>query len=319
MKTKALAKRVPGYELKEPFGQRIKKDFKRNKIKYLMVLPVVIWFIVFTYFPMWGVTIAFQDYEPSLGFLKSEWVGFKHFIDFFNDVYFWRILRNTLVISFLSILLGFPAPILLALLMNEVRNKYFARGVQTLTYMPHFISLVVVCGMIRSFMGPNGIITEFIYWLTGNEVSLLAEPKAFPWIYVLSTIWQEAGWGSIIYLSALTQIDTQLYEACAIDGGRRLRQVLHVTLPGIAPTIIVMLIMRMGAVLSVGYEKIILLYNPATRETADVILSYVYERGLQNMEFSYATAVNLFNSVVNVIFVIGANILSKKITQTSLW
>ena len=285
-----------------------------------MVLPVVIWYIIFIYFPMYGITIAFQDYEPSLGFLKSSWVGFEHFIAFFKNVYFVRLIRNTLTISLLSILFGFPAPILLALLMNEVKNKHFVRGVQTLTYLPHFISLVVVCGMIKSFLGPTGFISNYIYNITGNDISLLASPEAFPWIYVISTIWQEVGWGSIIYLSALSAIDTGLYEACEIDGGGRLRQAIHVTLPGIAPTVIIMLIMRMGQILGVGYEKVILLANSANMEAADVIQSYVYRIGLkEDLNFSYATAINLFNSAVSVIFVIAANAISKKFTETSLW
>ena len=298
---------------------RIRSDFRRNSGKYLLVLPVIIWYIIFQYVPMYGVIIAFQSYEPSLGIFASAWVGLKHFTDFFRDVYFFRLMRNTLTISFLSILLGFPAPIVLALMINEVRSKYFARTVQTLTYLPHFISLVVVCSMIKCFLGTNGIITHYIYQLTGNEMSLLTRPAAFPWIYVLSTIWQEAGWGSIIYLSALSTIDTQLYEACEIDGGGRIRQTLTITLPGIAPTVIIMLIMRMGSILSVGYEKVILLYNPSIYETADVILSYVYRKGLQESDFSYSTAVNLFNSLVSVIFVLAANLISKKVTETSLW
>ena len=284
-----------------------------------MVLPVVIWFAIFIYWPMYGITIAFQDYAPSLGFIESPWIGFENFKDFFSDVYFFRLLKNTLTISLLSILFGFPAPIFLAVFMNEIRNKYFIRTVQTLTYLPHFISLVVVCGMIKSFLGTNGFITQIIYQLTGDDMSLLGKASAFPFIYVISTIWQEAGWGSIIYLAALSGIDVQLYEACTVDGGGKIRQFFHITLPGIAPTIIIMLIMRMGSILGVGHEKIILLYNESVHETADVILSYVYRKGMLESDFSYSTAINLFNSVVGVIFVISANMISKKFSETSLW
>lgn len=320
MKLAAKIEKRDKETVSESFFQRLKKDIIRNKMKYIMVLPVVIWYVIFIYLPMYGITIAFQDYEPSLGFFKSPWVGFEHFKAFFKDVYFVRLLVNTLRISLMSIVLGFPAPIFLSLLINEVNNKHFVKTVQTLTYLPHFISLVVVCGMIKSFLGPSGFITQFIYQMTGNEVSLMASPKAFPWIYVVSTIWQEVGWGSIIYLSALSAINTELYEACEIDGGGRLKQTIHVTLPGIAPTIIIMLIMRMGAILGVGYEKVILLYNSSNMKTADVIQSYVYRIGLsENLNFSYATAVNLFNSVVSVMFVWTVNKISKKYSETSLW
>ena len=303
----------------DTFLNRLKKDMKRNWMKYVMVLPVVIWFAIFIYWPMYGITIAFQDYAPSLGFIESPWIGFENFKDFFSDVYFFRLLKNTLTISLLSILFGFPAPIFLAVFMNEIRNKYFIRTVQTLTYLPHFISLVVVCGMIKSFLGTNGFITQIIYQLTGDDMSLLGKASAFPFIYVISTIWQEAGWGSIIYLAALSGIDVQLYEACTVDGGGKIRQFFHITLPGIAPTIIIMLIMRMGSILGVGHEKIILLYNESVYETADVILSYVYRKGMLESDFSYSTAINLFNSVVGVIFVISANMISKKFSETSLW
>lgn len=305
--------------MNEPFSVRLKKDLKRNRLKYLMVLPVVIWFAIFVYWPMYGVIIAFQRYEPSLGILGSKWVGFQNFTDFFGDVYFFRLLRNTLTISLLSILFGFPAPIILAVLMNEIKNKYFIKTTQTLTYLPHFISLVVVCGMIKSFLGTNGVITKIIYYFTGNDASLLSKASAFPFIYVLSTIWQEAGWGSIIYIAALSGIDMQLYEACTVDGGGRIRQFIHITLPGIAPTVIIMLIMRMGSILGVGHEKIILLYNPSIYETSDVILSYVYRKGLLESDFSYSTAINLFNSVVGIVFVVTANLISRKVSETSLW
>lgn len=304
---------------KVPFGTALKKDMSRNWMKYLMVLPVVVWFAIFVYAPMYGITIAFQDYIPSLGFIKSPWVGFEHFTAFFKDVYFWRLLKNTFRISLLALAVGFPASIILALLMNEVRNKPFLKTVQTLTYLPHFISLVVVCGMIKSFLMPNGIIGSIVTAITGDDVSLLLKPAAFPWIYVISNIWQEAGWGSILYLSALSSIDQELYEACAIDGGGRWRQTISITLPGIAPTIIILLIMRIGQILGVGYEKILLLYNEVTWEVADVISTYVYRKGLLDAEFSYSTAVGLFNSIVNVIFIVTANKISAKVTETSLW
>ena len=304
---------------KKPLKERAISDIRRNWMIYLMVLPVVIWYLIFYYAPMYGVTMAFQNYKPSRGFFGSEWIGFQNFIDFFHDVYFWRVIKNTLRISLLSLFIGWPAPIFLSLLINECKNKYFVKGIQTITYLPHFISLVVICGMIKSFTGTSGVITNIIESITGNNQSILTMPKAFPWIYVLSTVWQEVGWGSIIYLSALSAIDQELYEACEIDGGGRLRQALHVTIPGILPTIITMLILKMGALVTVGYEKIILLYNESNMQTAEVISSYVYKRGLIDSNYSYAASIDLFNSAINIILVIVTNTISRRVSETSLW
>lgn len=303
----------------KPFGVRLREDFARNRVLYLMVLPVVIFYILFAYLPMYGITIAFQDFNPALGYFKSPWVGWENFKSFFGSVYFWRVLRNTLHISLASIIFGFPAPILLALLINEVNNKAFMKSVQTITYLPHFISLVVVCGIIRDFTSTGGVVTQMIAKVTGDNTSMLMKPQAFVPLYVVSEIWQGIGWGSIIYIAALSGIDTQLYEAASLDGCGRLRQVIHVSIPGILPTIVIMLILRMGSVLNVGYEKIILLYNPSIYETADVISSFTYRKGLQEFEWSYGSAVGLFNSIVNVFFLLGTNYMSSKLTQSSLW
>lgn len=303
----------------KPFGVRLREDFARNRVLYLMVLPVVIFYILFAYLPMYGITIAFQDFNPALGYFKSPWVGWENFKSFFGSVYFWRILRNTLHISLASIIFGFPAPILLALLINEVNSKAFMKSVQTITYLPHFISLVVVCGIIRDFTSTDGVVTQMIAKVTGDNTSMLMKPQAFVPLYVVSEIWQGIGWGSIIYIAALSGIDTQLYEAASLDGCGRLRQVIHVSIPGILPTIVIMLILRMGSVLNVGYEKIILLYNPSIYETADVISSFTYRKGLQEFEWSYGSAVGLFNSIVNVFFLLGTNYMSSKLTQSSLW
>ncbi len=303
----------------KPFGVRLREDFARNRVLYLMVLPVVIFYILFAYLPMYGITIAFQDFNPALGYFKSPWVGWENFKSFFGSVYFWRILRNTLHISLASIIFGFPAPILLALLINEVNSKAFMKSVQTITYLPHFISLVVVCGIIRDFTSTGGVVTQMIAKVTGDNTSMLMKPQAFVPLYVVSEIWQGIGWGSIIYIAALSGIDTQLYEAASLDGCGRLRQVIHVSIPGILPTIVIMLILRMGSVLNVGYEKIILLYNPSIYETADVISSFTYRKGLQEFEWSYGSAVGLFNSIVNVFFLLGTNYMSSKLTQSSLW
>lgn len=304
---------------KESFWERAKKDIKKNKVLYLLVLLPLAYYIIFQYVPMYGVVIAFKRYIPALGINDSPWVGFSHFKKFFESVYFWRILKNTFRISFFSIMFGFPAPILLALLINELSNKYFVKSVQTITYLPHFVSMVVICGIIKSFTGTNGIITNILSYFTHDTTSVLMHPEYFTAVYVLSNIWQGIGWGSIIYFAALTNINSELYEACEIDGGGRLRQAIHVTIPGILPTIIIMLIMRVGSILNVGYEKIILLYNPLTYKTADVISTYVYRKGLLENNYSYATAVGLFNSVVNVIFLCLCNRFCRKVSDTSLW
>lgn len=303
----------------KPFGVRLKEDLIRNRLLYLMVLPVIAFYILFAYLPMYGVTIAFQDFDPALGYMKSPWVGLENFRNFFDSVYFFRILRNTLRISLANIIFGFPAPILLALLINEINSKAFMKSVQTITYLPHFISLVVVCGIIKDFTGTNGVVTQLISKFTGDNTSMLMKPECFVPLYVVTDIWQGIGWGSIIYIAALSGIDTQLYEAAALDGCGRLRQVWHVSIPGILPTIVIMLILRMGSVLNVGYEKIILLYNPSIYETADVISSFTYRKGLQEFEWSYGAAVGLFNSLVNVLFLLGTNLLSRKLTESSLW
>ncbi len=301
------------------FIKCISADFKRNRIKYLMVLPILILLILFCYKPMYGILIAFKRYRPSLGIMESKWVGLKYFRQFFRDPYCWRLFRNTLSISFLNLLFGFPAPIIFALLLNEVRVKKFKKTVQTISYMPHFISMVVVCGMITSFCASDGLFNNIIELFGGERSNLLMNKNLFYPIYIISDIWKNLGWDSIIYLAALSGIDQEQYEAAKIDGANRLQQMFHITLPGIMPTVSMLLVLRIGSLLSVGYEKIILLYQPTTYEVADVISSYVYRRGLQSGEFSYGTAVGLFNSIVNIILLLTANKVSKKMGQSGLF
>jgi len=300
-------------------GTLLKKDLYANREVYFLLIPVVVFYIIFCYMPMYGALIAFKDYAPKLGVTGSPWVGFKHFEIFFNSPSFLTILWNTVRISLYSLLVEFPAPIILAMLINELRNARFAKVVQTATYLPHFISLIVVCGMIKDFTRDTGIITQLLSLFGVPEVSLLGYPQYFLPIYIGSNIWQDVGWSSIIYLAALTGVDPQLYEAAKIDGANKWQQTIHVTLVGIMPTIITMLILRMGSILSVGYEKIILLYNDATLEVADVISSYVYRKGILEQSWSFSTAVNLFNSVVNLVFLLITNKISSKVNETSLW
>ncbi len=303
----------------KPFSVRLKADFRRNKELYLLLIPLIAFYIIFKYVPMYGSVIAFQDFSPRLGITGSDWVGFKNFIDFFSDKSFIRILKNTVIISFSSLIFCFPAPIIFALLMNELRSKIFTRSVQTITYLPHFISMVVICGLIRRFTVDTGFINDIIAFFGGTRSTMLNNPKLFVPIYIISEIWQGLGWGSIIYLAALTGVDQQLYEAAMIDGAGRWKQTLHVTIPAIMPTVVIMFILKIGNILNVGYEKIILLYNPLTYETADVISSFVYRKGLLEQNWGYSAAVGMFNSVINFILLIAANKLSKKYTETSLW
>lgn len=284
-----------------------------------MILPVVIYIAVFCYKPMYGVIIAFKNFRPAVGIIDSPWVGFRHFTTFFSDYNFWRILKNTFSISALSILFGFPAPILLALLINEIRNTKFKRMVQTISYMPYFISMVIICGLIKTFCQSDGIITDLVVALGGERINLLASKNWFYPIYIISNIWQNIGWDSIIYLAALSGIDQEQYEAAKVDGAGRIRQIISVTLPGLMPTVTILFILKMGSILNVGFEKILLLYSPTTYEVADVISTYVYRIGILDANFSYSTAIGLFNSIVNIIFLLLTNTISKKMNNSGLF
>lgn len=300
-------------------SQVVVKDFKRNKYKYLIFLPVAIYFIIFCYKPMYGVIIAFKNFQPSLGIMDSPWVGINNFTRFFNDFYFTRILKNTFLISIYSILWGFPVPIIFALLINELKNHKFKRFVQSTTYLPHFISTVIICSMIRQFSFTDGLFNDIIHFLGGSRSQILQHASNFRTLYVASEIWQHFGWNSIIYMAALSSIDPSLYESSNIDGAGRFRQMWHITLPGITPTIIILFILRMGSIFSIGYEKILLLYNEAVYSTADVISTYTYRVGLVGGNYSYGTTVGLFNSVINVLFLLGTNYILSKSTETSLF
>ncbi len=301
------------------FFKRLSKDLVRNKNLYIMLLPVILYYLIFCYFPFYGAQIAFRNFKPRAGILGSEWVGLANFKAFFTGVFFTRLVRNTLSINILNLIIGFPAPILLALLLNEVRNIRFKKAIQTVSYLPHFISTVVVCGMIMQFVSTEGFITKLMTLFGFSQNNLLTNPGMFRPIYISSEIWQGLGWGSIIYIAAISGINTELYEAATIDGAGRFKQVLNVTIPGILPTIITMLILRIGTMMNVGYEKIILLYNPSIYETADVISTYVYRKGLLDLNYSFSTAVDLFNSVINLILLFSANRICKKLTDSSLW
>lgn len=304
---------------KRSLMQRAGAELRANKNLYILALPVLIYYILFYYLPMGGIVIAFKQYQLGSSIFAGDWVGLKYFKEFFSGLYFTRTLRNTLLISLYDLVLGFPAPIIFALLLNELRNKLFKKSVQLITYLPHFISLVVVCGMITDFFSSDGVLTNLFAAFGAEKMNYIGDARFFRSIYVGTNIWQGVGWGSIIYLAALAGVDQELYEAAVIDGAGRMRQFWHVTLPGIMTTIIVMLILRLGQIMSVGYEKIILLYNSGTYETADVISSYVYRMGLGESRYSFSTAVGLFQSVINLVLLLGANLFSKKISGTSLF
>lgn len=301
------------------FSTRLKKDLRVNGTLYLIFVPVLLFYILFRYKPMVGLVIAFQDFTPTKGMWRSSFVGLNHFEEFLGNPYFWRLMRNTLWISFSNLLFGFPAPIILALLLNELRNKRFQKGVQLIAYLPNFISMIVICGLLSKFTADKGIINDFLAMFGAERISYLNYPEYFVSIYVLSGIWTTVGWSSIIYFAALTSIDEQLYEAAVIDGAGRWAQTIHVTIPGIMSTIVVMLILQIGNLLNLGYEKIILLYNPITYETADVISTYVYRKGLMEGSFSFSTAVGLFNSILSFALLLMANKISKKSGEGSLW
>lgn len=306
-------------EKKETFLSRARRDLKKNRGIYLMAIPVLAFYICFCYIPIYGLQIAFKDFGLGTGIWGSPWVGFKHFTNFFTGPYFGRTLRNTLLISLYTILVCFPAPIVFALLLNEVKNKAFKKSVQTVSYLPHFISLVVICGIIKEFTQSSGLINSIINLFGGTPETMLLNPDRFRSIYVLSDLWQTIGWNSIIYLAALSGIDPTLYDAASVDGAGRFRKIINVTLPGLLPTIIIMFILRMGQFMSVGYDKILLLYNTNTYETADVISTFVYRKGLIESNFSFSAAVSLFNSLVNFILVVAVNKFSAKVSETSLW
>ncbi|NEW05062.1 sugar ABC transporter permease [Paenibacillus sp. SYP-B3998] len=295
-------------------------DLKKNRAIYLMVLPVVLYFFIFKYFPMYGAVIAFKDFSPAKGIWGSDWVGFQHFKDFFSSYYFLRVLRNTFLISFYNLIFGFPAPIILAILLNELRQKLFKSIVQTVSYLPHFISIVVISGLIIDFTNRGGIANSVIMFFGGQDSALLNDANNFRAIFVSTSVWQELGWSSIIYLAALSGINPELYEAARVDGAGRYRQIWSVTLPGLIPTIMILLILRIGGLMEVGFEKVVLLYNPNTYETADVISSFVYREGLaQGNDYSYTTAVGLFQSMINFILLISANSISRRFSGNRLW
>lgn len=302
-------------------GRKILSGLKKDWQLWAMILPALAYIIIFCYVPMYGIQLAFRKYDFSKGLTGGDWVGFKYFIQYFESPMFWTTLRNTFVISFFTLVCGFPAPILLALVVNSLRQKKLRRVVQTAVYMPYFISTVVMVAILQILLSPStGVVSNLLKSLhiIPQSINLLGTPSAFVPVYVLSGIWQSAGWNSIIFIAALASVDGQLYDAAKVDGANRWQQVIHVELPAIVPTIVILLIMNMGRVLSVGFEKVFLIQNDLNLSVSEVISTYVFNIGVQSGQFSFGSAVGLFNTVINFAFLMIANMVSKKAADISL-
>ena len=307
---------------KKSYLQRLGQNIIHHKWAYIMLIPVVAYYILFHYGPLYGVQIAFKDFTPGRGIVGSKWVGFKHFISFFQGVYFVRTVRNTLLINIYGLIWGFPAPIILALLLDEVHNLKFKKLVQTVTYLPHFISTVVICGILSNFCQTSGLFNNLAMALIPGyeKVALLSRPELFRTLYIGSNIWQSIGFDSIIYMAAIAGVDQELYEAGAIDGiTNRFQRVRYITFPSIVPTITIMFILSIGSLMNVGYEKTLLLYNDQILEVSDIISTFVYRKGLLEADYSYSAAIGLFNSVINCALLVTANTISSKVSENSLW
>lgn len=299
---------------------KILKSLYDAKYLILLVTPAIIYYIVFEYLPMWGILVAFKKFSPYKGFFDSPWVGFKYFKMFFEAPNAWQLIRNTILLNIYQLLWGFPAPIIFALILNEINNVKLKKVTQTITYMPHFISTVVVVGLVHMFVSPStGPINKIIVEMGYKKIDFFADPKYFRTLYVSSGVWRNMGWGAIIYLAALTNIDPGLFEAATIDGANKFQKIIHITLPCIAPTIVIIFLLRIGHLMSVGFEKAFLMQYPANYETSDIISTYIYRRGIRSGNFSYATAVGLFNALINLIFILTANNIARRVNETSLW
>ncbi len=292
----------------KPLGRRIKDNWQL----YLMLLVPVVLTIIYKYIPMYGIQIAFRDYKASKGFMGSEWVGLEWFLRFFSAPTFWRMMKNTILLSLYSLLWGFPIPIILALMMNQMRFHRFKRITQTVLYAPHFISTMVICGMIRIFLSPSGGLINLI---AGTSIDFLTESSAFRTIYIASGIWQDAGWGIIVYMATLANVDTSLYEAAKVDGASLFQRIIHIDIPELAPIMVLNLIMSVGGLMNVGFEKVWLLQTDLNKAASDVIAVYVYQQGIERAKYSYSTAVGLFNTVINIILLIAVNKAAKRISE----
>lgn len=299
---------------------RFKVYMSRNYPYYLFILPTLIWYIVFMYVPIYGLQIAFRDYRPALGFLESEWRGLHHFRRFFNSYYFWPVIKNTVVVSLYSLIAGFPLPIIFALMLNELKSPRIKKNIQTISYAPHFISTVVLVGMLGIFFDPRfGMVNNVLASLGSDRINFLYRPESTIHLYVWSGVWQGLGWGSIIYVAALAAVDNEILEAATVDGATRMQKIRYINLPTLVPTIVIMLILNVGSIMNVGFDKMFLMYNELNSDRTLVVSIYVYLQGIENMNYSFSSAVGLFNNVINFIFLFVANQIAKRATGTSFF
>lgn len=307
--------------IKKTNYQTFRNRLSRNKAFYLLLIPGLCYFILFQYIPMYGALIAFQNFSPVKGFLGSQWVGMKNFMDFFSHPSFSLVLKNTLIISFYKLIFGFPAPVIFALLLNEVKNTFFKRSIQTITYLPHFLSWIVVAGLMSTILSPStGVINTVLKSIGIPSIYFMADPKYFRSVLVASDIWKEIGWGSIIYIAAISNINAEMYEAAVVDGANKWKQMIHITIPSILPTVIIMLILRVGNILNAGFEQIFIMYSPNVYNVSDIIDTFVYRMGLEQVKFSFATAVGLFKSVIGLLLIMGTNKIAKMIdSESGIW
>lgn len=312
-------KALPEKKLFSRFGN-LKKEIYRDRYMLLIFSLPLAYYIIFRYIPIYGIIIAFKNFSPFKGITGSPWVGFKYFIEFFESVYFWRVLKNTLILSLYGLVIVFPLPIIFALMLNEVRNQKFKKIVQTISYLPYFISVVVVVGIVTNFLSPStGVINIILKQLGFEPVFFMAEAKYFPFVYTAMSAWKVLGWDAVIYIAALTTIEQEQYEAAIIDGASKWQQVVHITIPGIMNTIVIMLLLKIGSILSIEFESILLMYNPIIYSTADVISTFVYRKGIAEANYSFGTAVNLFQSVIGFVLLVISNKISNKLTDSGLW
>ena len=316
---KAVTKRVAMHGTGREYLRRLSADIRRDRWLYALLVPGVVYFLVFKYLPMWGVVMAFENYVPFSGVFGSEWVGMKWFGYFFLSPAWTRYLANTLVLSLMNIVFYFPAPIILALLLNEMQSLRYKKVLQTLLYVPHFISIVIVVSITFVIFGSSGIIYRLTEKMLGQPIKYLSDPGVFRWMIIGQTVWKETGWGTIIFLAALTNVDVQLYEAAMVDGAGRLRRLWHITLPAIRSTIVLMLILRMGSIMSNGFEQIYTLQNTQNLAVSEVFETYTYRVGLLGGRFSFATTVGLFASVISMIFLLTTNFISKKMGEETIF
>lgn len=316
-KTKRLFKKQS--KVKRNHWIEWKKSIRKNWELYLLLVPVILYFLIFHYYPLYGLQIAFKDFIATKGITGSPWVGFKHFERFFDSYYFGRLIKNTIGIGVFTLLVSFPVPIIIALLLNEVKSLRFKKFVQTIIYAPHFLSTVVVVGMLLLFLKSDGMINQVIMLFGGMPIDFISEPAWFKSIYVLSDVWQTMGWSSIIYIAALSAVDPAQHEAAMMDGASKFQRIIHINIPAIMPTIVILFILNVGSVMAIGFEKVFLLQNDLNMSTSDVISTFVYRSGILEAQYSFSAAVGLFNSIINFILLIMVNQIAKKVSDTSLW